>query len=134
LIPWLLALACTPAEPVETGLEDTAPEVVDTGPAGDCVVLPSGEWSVRGAAFGMLMTVTLTFDESDCTFAFSDWSMNHGADETPQTGAVSGTEVTLGGTTTYWESCAGSTASEGRVITGLCTDDTAGFEMSAEEG
>ncbi len=134
MIPWFLALACTPAEPLETGLEDTAPEVVDTGPSGDCVPLSPGGWTVRGAAFGMLMGVTISFDESACTFAFSEWSMDHGADETPQTGSVAGTTVTLGGTTTYWESCEGSTASEGRVVTGLCTDDTAGFEMSADEG
>jgi hypothetical protein len=132
MIALFLALACTAKEPVETGVEDTSPEVVDTGPAGDCVVLPSGDWTVRGSAFGMRMGVTITFDESDCSFAFSDWSMNHGVDYTPQTGAVFGTAVTLGGTTTYWDSCEGSTASEGRSVSGLCTENTAGFEMTAD--
>jgi hypothetical protein len=132
MISLFLALACTPKDSDETGLQDTNSEVGDTGPAGNCVVLPSGDWTASGAAFGMRMGVTLTFDESDCTFALVDWSMNHGEDYTPQSGQVSGTTVTLGGTTSYWESCSGTTASEGRSISGLCTDDTAGFELSAD--
>src|SRR5262245_43182502 len=94
---------------------------------GDCTALTSGTWTGDGAAMGMAMGVTLTFDEASCSFTLSDWTM---AMDTPTGGTVVGDEVTLGGSP-YWESCTG-TATAPNAVSGVCNDDGADFSLTGE--
>lgn len=100
----------------------------DTEPSGDtddtdgppCSALESGTYAARGSCFGMTMSVDLAFDEAECSFTLSGWSMNH--DDPAEGGTVSGDGVTLTGPDP-WGTCAGTI--EGGIVSGVCDDGCA---------
>jgi hypothetical protein len=83
----------------------------------DCVALADGDWTVDGAAFGMLMTGTVAMNADDCTFEFTAWDMP--MDSLPTGGSIDGTDVQLDGDS-FWKSCSGTVADDATRADGTC--------------
>ncbi len=112
----------------DSGDSDGDTDVVDTSTA--CTELTSGRWEGSGAAFGMAMGVDLTMDAESCSFTLTNWSMDMGP--IADAGAVDGDEVTLSGPDDYWATCVG-TAESVTLVSGVCSDDGAAFELAFDE-
>ena len=125
LLPILLFAAGCTGNPEET---DTSSGDTDTDAAA-CQALTDGDWTGSGAAFGMAMGVSLTFNATGCAFTLTDWSMNMGS--LPDSGTVEGDSVTLGGDDSYWATCVGE-ATGGTSIDGVCADDGAAFSLDLD--
>jgi len=96
----------------------------------DCAQLSIGRWSANGAAFGMQMDVDLAFNATACSFALSNWSMQHGS--LPTGGQVVGSTVSLAGAKALWQTCAGVVTAG--VISGKCSANNAAFELAPKGG
>ncbi len=119
-----LAVAC-PVSP--------DPEL-DGGPAGDaalgeeeeadCTALAPGRWTLDGSCFGHAMQASLSFDDTDCSGAFSDWSM---AMDTPE--GVELDEAAVAFTGAGWTDCSG-VASSASSASGSCSLDGCTWTMA----
>ena len=123
-------LGCAGGSEEETGSETgTTGGTTPTGTTPACVSLTDGTWEADGAAFGMPMQATLTFDAAACSFTLTNWDMNMGSEA--QSGSLAGDAVTLDGDPTdYWSTCTG-TATE-TDMSGICAADGAAWTLTLQ--